>query len=122
MLRGWALVTLKQGFTKPGLTPSKHSSSVCFYGPADQAEGNSDRQKSAMDGWIQNNWLEAAVAWWLMAEMSQDRATDCLPPLACRFTRNKIEKWCLRNHHQESDLLFQQLSVSISHKLMLCLL
>lgn len=75
-----------------------------------------------MDGWIQNNWLEAAVAWWLMAEVSQDRAADCLPSLACSFTGNKTEKWCLRNHHQEFDLLLQQLSLSTLHELMLCLL
>lgn len=67
-----------------------------------------------MDGWIQSNWLEAAVAWWLMAEVSQDRAADCLPSLAAWLFRNKTEKWCLRNHHQEFDLLLQQLSQHIA--------
>lgn len=29
-----------------------------------------------MDGWIQNNWLEATVAWWLTAEVSHDKSAD----------------------------------------------
>lgn len=36
-----------------------------------------------MDGWIQNNWLEAAVAWWLLAEVSQtEQQFVCHPLLA----------------------------------------
>lgn len=36
-----------------------------------------------MDGWIQNNWLEAAVAWWLLAEVSQtEQQFVCHPWLA----------------------------------------
>jgi len=45
------------------------------------------RDKSAMDGWIQNNWLEAAVVWWLTAEASHDKSADyyAIPGLQFRY-------------------------------------
>ena len=68
-----------------------------------------------MDGCIQNNWLEATVAWWLTAEVSHDKSADCYAIAGLQLPLNKNEKCCLRKHHQElSYLLPQLLSLSAS--------